>query len=39
MGTLAPAPRLRGRAAKVVVLSEALDLAASGRPSVVLIEG
>jgi predicted ATPase len=39
MSTVAPALRLRGRAAEIAVLSEALDRAASGQPAVVLIEG
>ena len=39
MGTLAPLPRLVGREAEIGVLAEALDRVASGRPSIVLIEG
>ncbi len=42
MATLAPPqppPRLRGRAAEIAALDQALDLAASGRPATVLIEG
>ena len=39
MGTLAPVSGIRGRAAEVSVLGEALDRVASGRHSVVLIEG
>ena len=39
MATLAPVLRIRGRAAEIAVLGEALDRVASGRPAVVLIEG
>ena len=39
MGTLAPVPGIRGRAAELSVLGETLDRAASGRHAVVLIEG
>jgi DNA-binding CsgD family transcriptional regulator/predicted negative regulator of RcsB-dependent stress response len=39
MGASAPMPRIRGRAAEMAALGEALDRAASGRPAVVLIEG
>jgi predicted ATPase len=39
MGTLAPVPGIRGRAAEISVLGEALDRVASGRHAVVLIEG
>ncbi len=39
MGTVAPVPGIRGRARETVVLGEALDLIASGRLAVVLIEG
>jgi DNA-binding CsgD family transcriptional regulator len=39
VGTVAPALRLRGRAAEIAVLSEALDRIASGGAAVVLIEG
>src|SRR5262245_31598971 len=39
VSTVAPALRIRGRAAEIAVLAEALDRAASGRPAVVLIEG
>jgi predicted ATPase len=39
VSTVAPALRLRGRAAEIAVLTEALDRAASGQPAVVLIEG
>ena len=39
VGTVAPAPRICGRAAEIAVLGEALDCVAAGRPSVVLIEG
>ena len=39
VSTVAPALRIRGRAAEITVLSEALDWAASGRSAVVLIEG
>ena len=39
MGALAPLPRLVGREAEIGVLAEALDRVASGRPSIVLIEG
>ena len=36
---MAPTLRLRGRAAEIAVLSEALDRAAAGQSAVVLIEG
>jgi predicted ATPase len=39
VSTVAPALRIRGRAAEIAVLSEVLDRAASGQPAVVLIEG
>jgi DNA-binding CsgD family transcriptional regulator len=39
MGTLAPAPRLRGRDAEIRVLCEALDRVSAGRSAIVLIEG
>jgi DNA-binding CsgD family transcriptional regulator/tetratricopeptide (TPR) repeat protein len=39
VSTVAPALRLRGRAAEIALLGEALDRAASGQPAVVLIEG
>jgi DNA-binding CsgD family transcriptional regulator len=39
VSTVAPALRLRGRAAEIAVLSDALERAASGQPAVVLIEG
>ena len=39
MGTLAPVPGIRGRAAEIAVLGDAVDRVASGRPAVVLIEG
>ena len=39
VSTVAPALRLRGRAAEIAVLSEVLDRAAAGRSAVVLIEG
>jgi tetratricopeptide (TPR) repeat protein len=39
VGTVAPALRIRGRAAEIAVLGEALDRAASGQSAVVLIEG
>jgi DNA-binding CsgD family transcriptional regulator len=39
VSTVAPALRIRGRAAEIAVLGEALDRAASGQPAVVLIEG
>ena len=39
MGTLAPVSGIRGRAVEISVLGEALDRVASGRHSVVLIEG
>jgi DNA-binding CsgD family transcriptional regulator len=39
VSTVAPALRLRGRAAEIAVLGEALDRAAAGQPAVVLIEG
>ena len=39
MGTLAPVPGIRGRAAEIAVLGDAVDRAVSGRPAVVLIEG
>ena len=39
MGTLAPVPGMRGRAAEIAVLGDAVDRVASGRPAVVLIEG
>ena len=39
MSTVAPALRLRGRAAEISVLGEALDRAAAGQLAVVLIEG
>ena len=39
MGTLAPVPGIRGRAAEIAVLGEAVDRLVSGRPAVVLIEG
>ena len=39
VSTVAPALRLRGRAAEIAVLGEALDRAASGQSAVVLIEG
>jgi len=39
MGTLAPVPGIRGRAAEIAVLRDAVDRVASGRPAVVLIEG
>lgn len=37
MGVLAPLPGIRGRAAEISVLGEALDRVASGRHAVVLI--
>src|ERR1700733_15417436 len=39
MGTLAPVPVIRGRAAEIAVLGDAVDGVMSGRPAVVLIEG
>ena len=39
MATVAPALRIRGRAAEIAVLGESLDRVTSGRLSVVLIEG
>ena len=39
VGTLAQAWRIRGRAAEISVLGEALDRVASGRHAVVLLEG
>ncbi|MGO9219516.1 MAG: ATP-binding protein [Streptosporangiaceae bacterium] len=39
MGTLAPVPDIRGRAAEIAVLGDAVDRVVSGRPAVVLIEG
>ena len=39
MGTLAPVPGIRGRAAEIAVLGDAVDRVLSGRPAVVLIEG
>ncbi len=39
MDARASVPVIRGRAAEIVVLREALDRVASGRPSIVLIEG
>jgi DNA-binding CsgD family transcriptional regulator len=39
VGTVAPVPGIRGRAAEIAVLSESLDRVASGRPAIVLIEG
>ncbi len=39
MGAVAPVPRIRGRAAEIEALGEALDRVASGRPAIVLIEG
>ena len=39
MGTLAPVPGIRGRAAEIAVLRDAVDRVLSGRPAVVLIEG
>ena len=39
VSTVAPALRLRGRAAEISVLGEALDRAAAGQLAVVLIEG
>ena len=39
MGSAVPVPRLRGRAAEIGTLGEALDRIASGRSAVVLIEG
>src|ERR1700734_2741090 len=39
MGTLAPVPGIRGRAAEIAVLRDAVDRVGSGRPAVVLIEG
>ena len=39
MGRLTPMPRIYGRDAEIATLVEALDLAASGRLAVVLIEG
>ena len=39
MGTLAPVPGIRGRAAEIAVLVDAVDRVVSGRPAVVLIEG
>jgi predicted ATPase len=39
VGTVAPALRIRGRAAEMAVLGEALGLSAAGRSAVVLIEG
>ena len=39
MGRLTPMPRIYGRDAEIATLAEALDLAASGRLAVVLIEG
>src|SRR5215469_2629076 len=39
MGTLAPVPRICGRAAEVQALGEALDRVAAGEPAIVLVEG
>jgi DNA-binding CsgD family transcriptional regulator len=39
MRTLAPVPRVRGRAVETRALGEALDRVASGDPAVVLVEG
>jgi predicted ATPase len=39
MGMPAPIPRLRGRQAEVAALRGAVDLAASGRPAIMLIQG
>ncbi len=39
MGTLAPVPGIRGRAAEIAVLGDAVDRVVSGLPAVVLIEG
>src|ERR1700722_5769006 len=39
MGTPAPVPGIRGRAAEIAVLGDAVDRVVSGRPAVVLIEG
>ncbi len=39
MGMLAPVPGIRGRAAEIAVLGDAVDRVVSGRPAVVLIEG
>ncbi len=39
MGTLAPVPGIRGRAAEIAVLGDAVDRVVSGWPAVVLIEG
>ena len=39
MGTLAPVPGIRGRAAEIAVLGDAVDRVVSGGPAVVLIEG
>ena len=39
VSTVAPTLRIRGRAAEIAVLSQALDRAASGRLAIVLIEG
>ena len=39
MGTLAPVPGIRGCAAEIAVLGDAVDRVVSGRPAVVLIEG
>ena len=39
MGTLAPAPQLRGREVEIRVLREALARVSAGRSAIVLIEG
>ncbi len=39
VSTVAPPLRIRGRAAEIAVLSEALDRAALGEPAIVLIDG
>jgi len=39
VSTVAPTLRIRGRAAEIAVLSQALDRAISGQPAIVLIEG
>ena len=39
VGTVAPTLRIRGRAAEIEVLGQALDLSAAGASAVVLIEG
>lgn len=39
VSTAAPALRIRGRAAEIALLSDALDQAASGQSAIVMIEG